>query len=183
MAIELLSQMPVEDFLKSVFEQKKKNTILKIKINDLTDRLTDSVDLACVFQNKANRLGKEKMELIEENFKLNEKIKELEIDEDTSDSEDTLERLEQQHNENTRVENIKLTLQEKLIKIRKMTDEIFRLRMKIIDLQKENENLKKKRPFIFKAPPLLNYVPNKNEKWTTTPPPPPPSPPPSPSAP
>ena len=186
MAIDLLSQMPVEDFLKKVFEQKKMHVKQLARIDDLTDRLTDAIDLVCVFQKKAEILAEDKKILIKKNFKLNDQIKELQEESGTDeDTEDTIERLEHRYEENRRFENIKKDLQEKLGKIRRMGAELCRLRIKVRELQKENEILKKKTPFIFKAPPLLNYVPNKNEKWPIPPPPPPYPPPPhnTPSAP
>lgn len=173
LALELLASMPARDFLNVVVGQKKKNIILNDRVVDLSERLSDAVDLVCVFQKKAETLSQEKKGLIKRNFKLNDKIRELQQEtesetesEDSSDTEDTVE----QHEVNNRFENIKKLLEEKLEKIRKMAVELCRLKLRIKELQIENENLRKKTPFVFKAPPLLNYVPNKNEKWPTGPP-------------
>ena len=168
LALELLAKMPAKDFFMMVSEQKKKNIILTDRVEDLTGRLTDTIDLVCVFQKKAEMLSQDKKALIKKNFKLNDKIKELEEEneteeesEETEDTEDTEDTIEQKE------ENIKKLLEEKLAK---MAVELCRLKLRIKELKKENEILKKKTPFVFKAPPLLNYVPNKNEKWPRGPP-------------
>ena len=101
LALELLASMPARDFLNVVVGQKKKNIILNDRVVDLSERLSDAVDLVCVFQKKAETLSQEKKGLIKRNFKLNDKIRELQQEtesetesEDSSDTEDTVEQHE-----------------------------------------------------------------------------------------
>ena len=164
--LEKFANMPLRDFLETVRLQQQRNNNLEDKIKVLQSRLSNSIDLVCIFQKKEEKIIADNRLLLRDNVNLSKEISKLQSESETESETESEEEAERRCCSTRAFDNLKITLEEKLAKIKRMVDGMVKLKIKIKELEKENNELKKYKPFVFKAPPLLKYVPNKNEKYT-----------------